>query len=67
MTARTIPTSWAWSRPRAALTISGVPFLGPIAAARVGYANGEFILNPTIEQTRKAATSISSSPAPATP
>src|SRR5687767_15008862 len=38
----------------AALTISGVPFLGPIAAARVGYMNGEFILNPTIEQTRKS-------------
>ena len=36
----------------AALTISGVPFLGPMAAARVGYMNGEFILNPTIEQTR---------------
>src|SRR5215207_10350846 len=39
----------------AALTISGVPFLGPIAAARVGYQNGEFILNPTIEQTRKGS------------
>jgi len=38
----------------AALTISGVPFLGPIAAARVGYMNGEFILNPPIEQTRKS-------------
>ena len=38
----------------AALTISGVPFLGPIAAARVGYMNGEFILNPSIEQTRKS-------------
>ncbi|MGD9511775.1 MAG: polyribonucleotide nucleotidyltransferase [Geminicoccaceae bacterium] len=38
----------------AALTISGVPFLGPIAAARVGYMNGEFILNPAIEQTRKS-------------
>ena len=36
----------------AALTISGVPFLGPIAAARIGYSGGEFILNPTIEQTR---------------
>ncbi len=36
----------------AALTISGVPFLGPVAAARVGYANGEFILNPAIEQTK---------------
>uniref|UniRef100_UPI00286E6834 polyribonucleotide nucleotidyltransferase n=1 Tax=Sphingomonas sp. TaxID=28214 RepID=UPI00286E6834 len=31
----------------AALTISGVPFMGPIGAARVGYANGEYILNPT--------------------
>ncbi|WP_114392166.1 polyribonucleotide nucleotidyltransferase [Oleisolibacter albus] len=34
----------------AALTISGVPFLGPIGAARVGYKNGQYILNPTLEQ-----------------
>ncbi len=32
----------------AALTISGIPFLGPIAAAKIGYENGEFILNPKI-------------------
>jgi polyribonucleotide nucleotidyltransferase len=38
----------------AALTISGIPFLGPIGAARVGYQNGEFLLNPPIEQTRKS-------------
>jgi polyribonucleotide nucleotidyltransferase len=38
----------------AALTISGVPFLGPIAAARVGWINGEFVLNPTIEQVKKS-------------
>ena len=31
----------------AALTISGVPFMGPIGAARVGYVDGEYILNPT--------------------
>ncbi len=31
----------------AALAISGVPFLGPVGAARVGYANGQYILNPT--------------------
>ena len=31
----------------AALTISGIPFLGPIGAARVGYKDGQFILNPT--------------------
>lgn len=34
----------------AALTISGAPFMGPIAGARVGYINGEYILNPYIEQ-----------------
>lgn len=34
----------------AALTISGVPFMGPIGAARVGYVDGEYILNPTDEQ-----------------
>jgi len=31
----------------AALAISGLPFAGPVGAARVGYANGEYILNPT--------------------
>ena len=34
----------------AALTISGVPFMGPIGAARVGFANDEFILNPTLDE-----------------
>ncbi|WP_378941453.1 polyribonucleotide nucleotidyltransferase [Paracoccus sp. R86501] len=33
----------------AALTISGVPFMGPIAAARVGFANGEYVLNPEVQ------------------
>ncbi|QDY68365.1 polyribonucleotide nucleotidyltransferase [Qingshengfaniella alkalisoli] len=33
----------------AALTISGVPFMGPIAGARVGFANGEYVLNPDVE------------------
>jgi len=32
----------------AALTISGVPFMGPIGAARVGFRNGEYELNPTL-------------------
>jgi polyribonucleotide nucleotidyltransferase len=36
----------------AALTISGVPFMGPIGAARVGYIDGEYILNPTNEQIK---------------
>jgi len=34
----------------AALAISGVPFNGPIGAARVGYINGEYVLNPTSSQ-----------------
>ncbi|WP_119680021.1 polyribonucleotide nucleotidyltransferase [Indioceanicola profundi] len=33
----------------AALTISGLPFLGPIGAARVGYKNGQYLLNPTTD------------------
>jgi polyribonucleotide nucleotidyltransferase len=32
----------------AALTISGIPFLGPVGGARVGYIDGEYILNPTL-------------------
>ncbi len=34
----------------AAMTLSGVPFMGPIGAARVGYVDGEYILNPTDDQ-----------------
>ena len=36
----------------AALCVSGVPFSGPIGAARVGYANGQYILNPTTTQLK---------------
>ena len=36
----------------AALYLSGVPFAAPIAAARVGYANGEYILNPTATELK---------------
>src|SRR5277367_1820883 len=34
----------------AALTISGIPFMGPIGAARVGYIDGKYVLNPQMEQ-----------------
>ncbi|MCZ2203397.1 polyribonucleotide nucleotidyltransferase [Bartonella sp. A05] len=34
----------------AALTLSGVPFMGPIAGARVGYCNGQYVLNPNIDE-----------------
>ena len=39
----------------AALTLSGIPFLGPIAGARVGVVDGEFVLNPTTEQMQSSA------------
>ncbi|MBR0655750.1 polyribonucleotide nucleotidyltransferase [Plastoroseomonas arctica] len=38
----------------AALTLSGIPFFGPIAGARIGYVDGAYVLNPTLEQ-RKAS------------
>ena len=34
----------------AALTLSGLPFMGPVAGARVGYIDGEYVLNPTEEE-----------------
>lgn len=36
----------------AALTISGMPFMGPIAAAKVGFIGGNYVLNPTISQMK---------------
>jgi polyribonucleotide nucleotidyltransferase len=39
----------------AALTISGVPFMGPIGAARVGFVDGEYVLNPTQAQVAEGS------------
>ncbi|MEG6508423.1 polyribonucleotide nucleotidyltransferase [Methyloligella sp. 2.7D] len=39
----------------AALTISGIPFIGPIGAARVGYIEGEYVLNPEIDEMSESA------------
>ena len=39
----------------AALTLSGIPFLGPIGGARVGYVDNQFVLNPTPEQLEGSA------------
>ena len=38
----------------AALTLSGLPFLGPIAGAKVGYKDGEYILNPSIAENAES-------------
>ncbi|MAA99119.1 MAG: polyribonucleotide nucleotidyltransferase [Stappia sp.] len=39
----------------AALTISGIPFMGPIGGARVGYINGEYVLNPLLDDMPESA------------
>ncbi|WP_144185545.1 polyribonucleotide nucleotidyltransferase [Elioraea rosea] len=39
----------------AALTLSGIPFMGPIGGARVGHVGGEFVLNPTAEQMKESS------------
>jgi polyribonucleotide nucleotidyltransferase len=38
----------------AALTLSGIPFNGPIGACRVGYVNGQYVLNPTMSQLKES-------------
>ena len=42
----------------AALTLSGVPFNGPIGAARVGYIDGQYVLNPTAAQLKESALNL---------
>ena len=39
----------------AALTLSGIPFMGPIAGARVGYIDGQYVLNPKIDDLKNSA------------
>ena len=38
----------------AALTLSGIPFFGPVGGARVGYINGEYVLNPTVNESEQS-------------
>src|SRR3954451_15784414 len=42
----------------AALTLSGIPFNGPIGACRVGYVGGQYILNPTATQLKESALNL---------
>ena len=39
----------------AALTLSGIPFMGPVGAARVGYINGEYVLNPHLDEMNETS------------
>jgi polyribonucleotide nucleotidyltransferase len=42
----------------AALTLSDIPFLGPIGAVRVGQLNGQFVINPTYDEMRESTVNI---------
>jgi polyribonucleotide nucleotidyltransferase len=42
----------------AALTISGIPFLGPIGGSRVGYIDGNYVLNPTVDEQKTSALNL---------
>ena len=48
------PEALALIASSAALAISGIPFMGPVAAAKVGMIDGEFVLNPTKEQIKNS-------------
>ncbi len=50
-----LPDICAMIGASAALTISGMPFLGPIAGARIGYIDGDYVLNPTLDQMPSSA------------
>ena len=42
----------------AAMTLSGVPFAGPIGAVRVGYVNGQYVINPTQSQLKESGLNL---------
>src|SRR5437660_8054619 len=48
------PDVLAINAASAALTVSDIPFLGPVGAIRVGYINGEFVGNPTYPENRES-------------
>ncbi|MCI5150941.1 MAG: hypothetical protein D3916_16420, partial [Candidatus Electrothrix sp. MAN1_4] len=52
------PDILAMNGASAALVLSDVPWAGPVAAARVGYINNEYILNPTASQLAKSAMNL---------
>jgi polyribonucleotide nucleotidyltransferase len=47
------PDTVALVAASAALTLSGVPFMGPIGAAKIGYIDGELVVNPTVDQLKQ--------------
>ena len=55
---RNDPDTLAMIGASAALTISDIPFLGPVAGVRVGYIDGEYIVNPTKDQLQVSSMEI---------
>src|SRR5579859_1605918 len=52
------PDVLAINAASAALTLSEIPFHGPVGAVRVGFVNGEYVVNPTYEQMRESLLNI---------
>src|SRR5438045_3675786 len=52
------PDVAALNAASAALTVSDIPFMGPIAAVRVGLISGQFIINPTYDERRQSLVNI---------
>jgi polyribonucleotide nucleotidyltransferase len=52
------PDILAMNAASAAVTLSDIPFDGPVAAARVGYVDGELVINPTYEQIERSKLDI---------
>src|SRR5258705_10296916 len=57
----TLFRSLAMVAASAALTLSGVPFMGPVGAARVGFINNEYVLNPQVDEIDRKSTRLNSS------
>ena len=61
------PDILAMNGASTALMLSDIPFAGPVAAARVGYVDGQYVLNPSKSRVGKIRRSVWWSPAPAMP
>ena len=67
MISKTNPDILALVAASAALTISGIPFMGPIAGARVGYIGGQYVLNPHVDENARIRARPDRPPAPRKP
>lgn len=54
----TLPDVLALTGASAALTVSNIPFEGPVAGGRIGYIDGKYVLNPTVSELAKSTMDI---------